>query len=524
MNSGGFLQLGTVRYYPRQKKLISADGKALKLRLQSLEVLGFLAENPNRDISKNKISQAIWTKASVTDDSLVQCIADIRRLLKDRDHKIIQTLPKYGYKLVVAASSELPQITEQIDQTPVEALMPVALPAKRPAIAVMGFQNVGADHSGDVIAAGLSTDIHFNLAKMSRLFVIAQASSRRIQHLLPDEIGKQLGVSYLIRGTTQRVAQRIRATVSLIETESSRVIWSEQYERSLGNFLRLQDDITLDVVTEIDHRIERHEINKAFSAPSDNLNAWELYHRGLWYLTQTNQTGVDKATMLLKQSLALDPGFAPAYAALSSTCINRIFLRTEMGIGDYADKALDYAYQCIELDDHSGWGYWALGRALYMKRKHQQALATIDLSIKHNPNFSWSHYTKTIVSTHSVEGKALNAADKALRLSPLDPNRFAFLGAKAFALILQKNYKEASTWASRATDEPKAYHLTYAIAAIAFKLAGKPVEAKEHIAQVFNMMPKFCLENYRNSLPHADENAPDRTLFMSTLKELACPK
>lgn len=84
----------------------------------------------------------------------------------------------------------------------------------------------------------------------------------------------------MVHDTTQLTAKQIRATISLVETESNRVIWSEQYKRPLGHFLQLQDDITLDVVTEIDHRIERHEIKKAFSAPPDNLSAWELYHQG----------------------------------------------------------------------------------------------------------------------------------------------------------------------------------------------------------------------------------------------------
>lgn len=160
--------------------------------------------------------------------------------------------------------------------------------------------------------------------------------------------------------------------------------------RPFGNFFQLQDDITLDAVTELDHRIERYEIKKAFSAPPDNLGAWEFYHQGIWYCywAKTNQDSVDKAYCLLKKSLALDPGFAPAYAALSSTFIHRIFVSTEADVSTYVDRALDYAYQCIECDDCSGWGYWALGRAFHMKKQYGQALDALNLSIKYKPNFS----------------------------------------------------------------------------------------------------------------------------------------
>lgn len=526
MNSEKFLQLGTIRYYPEQKKLAGVNGEELKLRLKSLEVLDFLANNPNQVVAKDQIFETVWQSINVTDDSLVQCIADIRRLLNDSDHEIVQTLPKQGYRLVTPISATCLSVMEQANQAPIELLMPVTIPAERPSIAVMGFQNIGSDHTGDVIATGLSTDIHSNLAKISHLFVLAQASSCRLQHLLPEEIGQQLGVSYLVHGTTQRAAKQIRATILLVETESNRVIWSEQYERPLGNFLQLQDDITMAVVTEVDHRIEQHEIKKAFSAPPDNLGAWELYHQGLWYCTQTNQAGIDNASRLLKQSLVLDPGFAPAYAALSTTFIHRIFVHTETGISDYADKALDYAYQSLEHDDQSGWGYWALGRALHMKKQYDQALDALNMSIKYKPNFSWNHYTKAMVSGNSSikSGQALIAANKALRLSPVDLNRFAFLSAKALAFIQQEDYEEAAIWGVHAAREHRAYHITHVIAALALKLNGQSDDAEKQMGKAFKLLPGFCLQNYRSSLPHEDETAPDRILVMNTLKKLGVPE
>jgi len=513
MTSEAFLQLGTVRYCPAQKKLTDENGQELSIRSQSLEVLSLLAQSPNEVVLKDEIFGTIWKSVNVTDDSLVQCISDIRRRLKDSDHKILQTLPKRGYRLIPTLEAS------------VKTLMPVDIPADRPAIAVMRFQNIGADHAGDVIAGGLATDIHYNLAKMSRLFVIAQASASRLQHLVSPEIGQQLGISYLVLGTTQRSAKQIRATISLVEAESNRVLWTEQYERSLGSFLQLQDDITRDVVTELDHRIEKHEITKAFSTPPDNLGAWELYHQGLWHCTQTNIASNDEAYRLLKKSLVLDPSFAPAYAALSATFIHRIFAGAETSIDNYVNKALDCANQCLEHDDRSGWGYWALGRALHMKKQSAQALDALNLSIKYKPNFSWNHHTKAMVSTSSISGEeALPSANQALRLSPVDPNRFAFLAAKTIALIQLENYEAAAVSGVQAAMEPRAYHLTYAVAALSLKLNGQVAEAEQHIAEAFRKMPGFCLQNFRNILPHEDEESDGRALIINTLKKLGVPE
>ena len=507
-----FLQLGDIRYYPTLKKLTCANGQPLPLRPQSLEVLTMLANHPNEVVTKDEIFSTVWKTVNVTDDSLVQCISDIRRLLNDNDHKILHTLPKQGYRLITPLR-------------PTQALMPMDIPTNRPAITVMRFQNIGVDHTGDVIAAGLATDIHFNLAKMSQLFVIAQASANRLQHLLPHEIGQKLGVSYIVQGITQRSAKQVRATISLIEAETNRILWSEQYERSLGDFLQLQNKITRDVVTELDHRIEQHEIKKAFSAPPDNLNAWELYHQGLWYLTQTNQASIEESFRLLKQSQALDSSFAPTYAALSATFIHRIFISTQNNIDGYADEALDYAHQCLEHDEYSGWGYWALGRALYVKKRYAQALDSLNLSIKYKPNFSWNHHTKAMISNSSIDGNtALISANQALRLSPVDPNRFAFLSAKTMALIRLEDYEGAAIWGVHATSEPRAYHMTHVLAALALKLNGQSVAAEKQIGEAFKLLPEFSLQNFRNILPQDDETSPSRVLTINTLKKLGVPE
>ena len=515
ISSESFLQLGQYRYSQHYKKILDENNQEVTLRSQSLEVLHLLASNRDQVVSKDEILSKIWCGLSVTDDSLVQCISEIRRALGDSQHERVKTFSRRGYQLVIDEPVSVSQI------------VPVKETTQRPSITVMGFENTGLDHTGDVIAAGLATDIHMSLAKMSSLFVVAKASACQVQHLPPREIGEKLGVKYLIQGSIQRSKKRVRATISLVETDFNRVLWSEQYERPLGNFFQLQDDITLHVVTELDHCIEQVEIKRAFSSPPDNLGAWELYHQGLWYLVQTkkNLASIQKASQLFKQSLNLDPSFSPTYAALSSISLIRIFLSTEKDTSHYTESALDYAYQCLEHDKQSGWGNWALGRTLYLKRQHAQALEALNRSIKYKPNFSWSHYYKAIVGSHSAgETDMIPVADLALRLSPLDPMKFAFLSAKTHALIKGKYYEEAAICGVQAAQEPKTYHLTFVVAALALKLAGQQTQAQIYLTKAFELMPEFSLQNYRNSLPYDDENSPGRLLEIDTLKELGVPE
>lgn len=131
-----FLQLGQYRYYPKLKKIVDGDNQEIPLRVQSLEVLHLLACKHNQVVSKDELFTSVWNGLSVTDDSLVQCIGDIRQLLKDRKHKVVQTFPRRGYRLV-AESLPLPLTS---------AATPTTAP-KRPSLTVMSFENIGAGHT-----------------------------------------------------------------------------------------------------------------------------------------------------------------------------------------------------------------------------------------------------------------------------------------------------------------------------------------------------------------------------------------
>ncbi len=519
MASGILLKLGNYQYHFHPKKLTDSRGVELPLRLQSLQVLHLLASKPGQLFSKEAIFSVVWPDAVVTDDSLVQCIADIRRALDDQQRQLLQTVPRRGYKLMAQEMASPPVIS--LTPTAPSAPCIPAVPADRPAIAVMDFQSVGNHPDGKMLALGLATDIQSSLAHISHFFVVARASASCAQPLPSLEASRRLGVRYLVTGVVQLAATRVRVTVSLVDSSCQRILWSEQYERKLSGFLQLQDEMAQAVTHQVESIIQYTETRKAFTVPTESLGAWGLYHRGLSYLSQTNWTGVEAVASLMKQAIALDPGFSSAYAFLSCNAINRHFLR---GVGDtqnHVDQALDYAQQSLLHDAHNALGHWALGRALFMKKEHKQALQELDCALALRPSSAWVQYTKAIVTSFTDQGEgALPAAETALCLSPLDPNRFALLGAKSMALLQQQDYRQAAEVAVQATQQPNAYHLTHAQAAVSLQLNGQYEEAKIHIDHTFRLMPAFTLSHYRRSLPHSDEQSPARLRVLQAFQQL----
>lgn len=523
------LSFGGIQYCCMRQVLVGDDDQELKLRPKSLEVLRFLVKRQNEVVSKEELLIAIWKNIYVTDDSLVQCIADIRRILNDKNYKLLQTIPRRGYKLNsdISVNSIKPiknkALIEEGYQPP--ALSEYNVPVERPSIALVAFELIGSPQS-KVIARGLSTDIHSNLARVSDLFVSAPLTKQQLQPYPLADIRRYLGVAYLLTGTVQCLAKRVRITVSLTDTLKNHTLWTERYDRKLEDLFRLQDDISYAVVCAVEHYIEQEERKKAFRTATEDLRAWELFHQAHWYVTQTNRESIDRAACLAKKAIQFDPGFSSAYAILSITYLCRTFLQVSASDARTCiNKALKYAEQSLSYDEYNVLGYWSLGRALSMTMKYEQSAKAFEQMLLIKPNFSVGHNSKGVLMNLMLrDEEALSAADEALRLSPFDINRFSFLTAKAYALLLRGDYEKAVFCSVSAAEDPQAYHLTHATAAICLKLAGRISAAKQQINNACWLMPEFSVGNYAHSLPCLNEQAPQRKMIMDTLRDLGVPE
>lgn len=383
-----------------------------------------------------------------------------------------------------------------------------ALPDK-PSLAVLDFADIGSHPAGALLARGLTVDLNSRLAQLPSLFVIARQSSATLDanRLAPREIGRRLGVRYLVAGTTQRLERRVRTTVTLTDTTDESELWSDRFDRPLDDVFEVQDDITNAVIAAIEPAIERAEMERSLLKPPDSLSAWELFHRGLWHCFRFTSGDNELAHELFTKAVSMDPRFARAHAGISFTHYSRAFLHAVPDVEREIRKARDAGHRSVDLDGRDAMGHWSLGRALFLSRQHDDALLAIDQSLAVNPNFAQGHYTKGFIGTHAgLDDAILPSLDTAERLSPFDPLLFAMKSTRAISLALSGRVDEAAAWSIRGTQEPNAHFHIYAVAAACLEMAGRPADAADNARWVLERRPGYSVETFRRSFPHKDES------------------
>ena len=394
----------------------------------------------------------------------------------------------------------------------------------KPSVAVLGFADVGGHKGGPVLAEGLASDLTLALGRMRGLFVTARASSSRFSARSADlpSVGQMLGVRYLVHGSTQRLDRRVRVTVTLADALRNDILWSEHFDRALGDLFSLQDEVSSAIASAIEPEIVRAETERARLKAPEDLSAWECYHLAMWHCFRFTASHTEQAHRLLKRALSLEAGFARAHAGLSFTHYSRAFLDAVPSPRAEIDMALEHGQHSVELDPRDAMGHWTHGRALFLAREHEQALQSIGRSLVVNPNFAQGHYALGFVRAHAgIPAQALPELALAERLSPYDPLLFAVEGTRAISLATQGQYDEAAAWSVRATREPNAHFHMHAIAAACLVLAGRQEEARAYAQRARVDHPDYSLRVFERSFPH--KLASQRALMARALSSAGFP-
>jgi TolB-like protein/DNA-binding winged helix-turn-helix (wHTH) protein len=334
------------------------DGSELALRPKSFDLLRYMVINAGRLLDRDELMQAVWPGVFVTDES-TQCVKDIRRALDDQTQRVLRTVPRRGYLLDVStsclAADESGALLPVSTNADAAALLP-APPPKRPSVrpdvpeepsarlalpdkpsmAVLPFQNMSDDPQQEYFVDGMVEDIITGLSRIKWLLVIARNSSFIYRGKAVDirQVGRELGVRYVLEGGVRKTGNRLRITAQLIEAENGAHLWADRYDGMLEDVFDLQDQITDRVVGVVEPRIRQSEIERSRRKRPENLDAYDLYLRALPHLDSVMPADATIAAGFLNDALKLDPNYVPARAHLAH-CHEIFFMR---GGFDEADK------------------------------------------------------------------------------------------------------------------------------------------------------------------------------------------
>src|SRR5437588_1722878 len=485
--SGEEFHFGQFRFDPVNRKL-SRSGASVRIGARAAETLRVLALARGAVVSKDELLSKVWPGVTVEENNLQVQISALRKVLEGEQsgQAHLVTVPGRGYRLVGAAEPG------------------PALP-ERPSIAVLPFQNMSDDPGQEYFADGIVDDIITALCRIRWLFVIARNSSFAFKNRAVDirQVGRELGVRYVLEGGVRRTANRVRITGQLIEASSGVHLWAEHFDGALKDIFDLQDRVTASVVAAIAPKLEQAEIARAKRKPTENLDAYDYFLRGLSSVHLLTRSGVGEARQLFDKSVERDPDFASPYG-LAAFC----YVMRKMN--GWADDAKADAAEAERLalraaqagkDDAVALAFGGLALG-YVVGDLDEAAGLIERALMLNPNLAIAWYASgTVTAFRGADPDlAIEHLARAMRLSPLDPFMFTMQGVTAFAHFFAGRHEEAAAWAERAFRSNPHILGTLRIGAASHALAGRREDAGKFITRALALDPKMRVCNLEDRI------------------------
>jgi TolB-like protein/class 3 adenylate cyclase len=388
---------------------------------------------------------------------------------------------------------------------PAESSTPaLALPDK-PSIAVLPFQNMSGDPEQEYFADGMVEDIITGLSRMRWLFVIARNSSFTYKGRAVDlkQVGRELGVRYVLEGSVRKAVNRVRITGQLIDTATGAHLWADHFDGGLEDVFDLQDRVTMDVVGAIAPTLERAEIDRAKRKPTESLDAYDYFLRGMSSVHQWTSDANDVALRLFRKAIELDPDFASAYGMAAWCYVWRMINRWTIDRAQETTEATRLARRAVDLGADDAVALCMGGYALvFAAHDLDGGAALIDRALSMNPNLAWAWHSSGWTRDFLGEPElAIKNLEHGMRLSPLDPFVFRAYAGLACAHLLAGRYDESSLWAERALQRRPNLAVAVREAAVSNALAGRLIEAQKAMAQLRQLDPELRISNIADWLP-----------------------
>jgi adenylate cyclase len=406
------------------------------------------------------------------------------------------------------------------------APQPLPVPTTRASIAVLPFQSLDPASPDDYFADGIVEDIITSLCHFSFLFVIARNTSftYKGRHVDARQVARELGVRYLADGSVRRSGSRIRVTAEMIDAETAHSIWAHRFESESADPFELQDIVTRRIVTSIEPRVREAEIERAKRKPAASLDAYDYYLRALPYRVVQTADATREALSFLRKSIAIDPNYAPALAQ-AATCYQKLHDQGYDSLGpEEIAEGLRLANAAISADMSDA---VALCQAAHVIASftHETArpIDLLDRALVINPNLAegWTRSSWVRISAGLLE-EAIDHAERAIELNPLDPALFVPLCAQGYASLFLGRFEQAADCALRVMRGRDVPEMAHRLLVVAMERLGRENEMRAAAVELLDKFPRFRIAEWSARSFYA--NPEQRNTMLSGLRKAGLPE
>ena len=382
---------------------------------------------------------------------------------------------------------------------------PAMLPLPdKPSVAVLPFTKMSGDPEQEFFPDGIAEDVITALSHYPSLFVIARNSCFTYKRRAVDvkQVGRELGVRYVVEGGVRKAGNRLRVTAQLVEAETGKHVWAERYDRDLADIFALQDEIAEAVTIAIAPAIAGAERRRAMRKPPDSLDAWAAYQRGLWYVGKANPDDNARSQRFFQQAIDVDPTFAGGYTGLAWAQLQAgtVFITGSFAQTQTSAEAL--ARRAVALDDADAEARSCFSQALRHRGDYEGALAEAERALTTTPNLASAHGVLASVLLFSGRPRdGLAAVRRCIRLDPRDPALASRLNYMAIGLYFSCEYEAAVEVSKRTIRSYPEFPLPYRWLAAALGQTGRIEEARQALEQALAIAPTAFYLYVRQRVP-----------------------
>src|SRR5215831_16046781 len=453
-----------------ERRELRRGAEPIALEPQVFDLLVYLVRNRDRVVSKDDLIDNVWGGRIVSDSALTSRINAARRAVNDSgaEQRIIRTVQRRGIRFI----GEVSEDTEPASGILAAPAATEALTAPRLSIVVLPFANLSDDPEQQYFADGVTGDLMTDLSRIPDMLVISRntAFTYRAKPIDTKQIGRELGVHYVLEGEVQRAGDRVRVTAQLIDAETDTHLWAERFDGDAGDLFALQDEITNRIAVALDLEL----VDAAAARPTERPDTRDYILRGrAARLKPPSRENRAEAIALFERALALDPNSVAAHSWLAIELTARVLDSMAGTAAADIARAEDLAERALAASPRSSVARFAKGQVLRAQHRYDEAILEYATVISLNRNWAnaHSHLGWCKFMTGAIE-ELIRAQEQAIRLSPRDPQIGLFYSRIGCAHLLQSRIDETILWCEKARNATPAHPQFRTFLASAYALRG----------------------------------------------------